>query len=478
MVEVAVSELVKALDPLIMIDGEMLSAAERVRVEHLVAAFSHVCSGCLGKINARPYVIPLKPGATPFACRPYPIPQVHLEATKREIYRLVKLGILFPNNDSEWASPAFVIPKKDGFVRLVCDYRRLNRLLLRSFYPLPVIGNLLRQFRKSKYISSLDIPMSYYARILDEISRRVTAIVFPWGKFVFGCLPMGVSTAPDEFQSIMNMMLGDLDGVWAYLDDVLIPSDTFEEHVDLLRLVFERFEEFGLTIHPRKSKLFTTSTDYLRYRFSTTGIQPLHNKVEAIAKIASPCTRRELWRFFGMVNYYRDMWPRRAAILSPLTALMSPTVPFRWSDEHEAAFARMKTAMMQTVELAFPDYSKPFHVHTDASGYQLGAVISQEGRPIFFWSKKCNDAQKKCPANKRELLSIKLVLQEYKTMLLGHEVHIHTDHLNLTYGTYNNVHMLRWRLEIEEFGPKLHYVKGENNGSLLKTQIASTKFSA
>ncbi|GMF54448.1 unnamed protein product [Phytophthora fragariaefolia] len=123
----------------------------------------------------------------------------------------------------------------------------------------------------------------------------------------------------------------------------------------------------------------------------------------------------------------------------------------------------MKTTVMQTVELAFPDYSKPFHVHTDASGYQLGAVISQAGRPLVFWSKKCNDTQKKYPANKLELLSIKLVLQEYRTMLLGHEVHIHTDHLNLTYGTYNNVHMLRWRLEIEEFGPELHYVKGENN---------------
>lgn len=179
MVEVAVSELVDALDPVMMIDGEMLSPSERVEVEHLVEAFMHVCSGGLGKINAKPYVIPLKPGAKPFACRPYPIPQVHLEATKREINRLVKLGILFPNNDSEWASPAFVIPKKDGSVRLLCDYRRLNRLLLRSFYPLPVIGELLRQFRKSKYVSSLDIPMSYYARILAEISRRLTAIVFP-----------------------------------------------------------------------------------------------------------------------------------------------------------------------------------------------------------------------------------------------------------------------------------------------------------
>ncbi|OWZ13257.1 hypothetical protein PHMEG_00013453 [Phytophthora megakarya] len=124
---------------------------------------------------------------------------------------------------------------------------------------------------------------------------------------------------------------------------------------------------------------------------------------------------------------------------------MTPSVPFPWSDEDVAAFTRMETAMMQTVELAFPDYGKPFHVYTDASGYQLGA--------------KRNDAQTKSPANKLELLSINLVLQRYRTMLLGHEVHIHTDHLNLTYGTYYNVHILA----IEEFGPEVHYVKGENN---------------
>ncbi|KAG2789772.1 hypothetical protein Pcac1_g1301 [Phytophthora cactorum] len=118
---------------------------------------------------------------------------------------------------------------------------------------------------------------------------------------------MGVSTAPDEFQAIMNMMLGDLDGVWAYIDDVLVMSDTFEEHLSSLQQVFEPFQEYGLTIYPRKSKLFTTSTDYLGYRISTTGIHPLHNKVDGIASIASPRTRRELRCFIGMVNYYRDM---------------------------------------------------------------------------------------------------------------------------------------------------------------------------
>ncbi|OWZ13258.1 Pol Polyprotein [Phytophthora megakarya] len=261
MVEIAVSELVEALDPLSMIDGEMLSASERVEVEHLVEAFLHVCSEGLGKIKATPYVIPLKPGAKSFACRPYPIPQVHLEATKRDIYRLVKLGILFSDNTSKLASPTFVIPKKDGSVRLLLPTARDWKLAASA--PQVELRVIARHFYEL---------LRAYSR---EISRRVTTIVFPWGKFVFSCLSMGVRTAPDEFQSTMNMMLGDLDG-----------------HLSLLRRVFERFEEFGLTIHPRKSKLCTPWTDYLGYRISTTGIQPLHSKVEAIAKMASPTTHR------------------------------------------------------------------------------------------------------------------------------------------------------------------------------------------
>ncbi|POM68721.1 Retrotransposon Polyprotein [Phytophthora palmivora] len=275
-------------------------------------------------------------------------PSVHM-TTHQAIYRLVKLDILFPNNDSEWTSPACVIPKKDE-------------------------------------------------SLLPAASDRKPAALVPQVEYVFRCLPMGVSTA----WMSTSMMLGDLDGIWAYLNDVLLMSDSFEEHLELLRRVFKRFEEFSLTIH-----------------------SPLHNKVEAIAKIASPRTRRELRRFIGMVNYYRDIWPRRAAILSLPTALISPSVPFRWSDEHETAFARMKTAMIQTVELAFPDYSKPFHMHTDASGYQLGAVISQDGRPLVFWSKRCNDAQKKYPANTLELLIIKLVCHRGQQFIGFVRIHPH-----------------------------------------------------
>jgi hypothetical protein len=203
--------------------------------------------------------------------------------------------------------------------------------------------------------------------------------------------------------------------------------------------------------------------EYLGYLISVNGIALLPSKADSIQKLAEPRNRRELRRFIGMVNYYRDVIPRRAGILTPLTAMCSPKVTFKWTPMHHEAFEKIKRSLADAVTLAYPDLNLPFEIYTDASKDQLGAVISQRDRPLVFWSKKCNDAQRKYAANKWELLSILLLLREFRTMLMGQRLHVHTDHNNLTCEQYNNVQMLRWRLEIEEFGPTISYIKGANN---------------
>ncbi|KAE9036993.1 hypothetical protein PR003_g17257 [Phytophthora rubi] len=148
--------------------------------------------------------------------------------------------------------------------------------------------------------------MGYYARELAVSSRQPTAIVFPFGKFVFARLPMGVATAP-EFQAVMNRCLGDFDFCWVYLDDLLILPSSFEEHVQHMRIVLQRLHDNGLTIHPIKSKIGATAVKYLGYVISCDGVSPMHSKVDAIQRIVPPQNRRELRRFVGMVNYYRDV---------------------------------------------------------------------------------------------------------------------------------------------------------------------------
>lgn len=447
-----------------LIATRSLSADQMTTIMTLVNKFPDLFSGKLGTFRKEPYVIPLQPDAEPYAGKPFPIPMAYFDATRAEIERLVAFGVLTPDSSSEWAAPAFVIPKKDGTVRLVCDFRQLNKRLRRSYYPVRSVPEMIRSVSKPVYISSFDVPLSYYTRVLAKQNRDATAIVVAGlGKFVFNRLPMGVSTAPDEFQASMDELLGDLPFVRVYLDDILVLSESFEEHMEHLRVVFSRLHEAGLTLHPRKSNICADAVDYLGYRLSKDGIEAIPNKVSAILDIAPPRHRKDLRRFVGMVNYYRDMIPRRAELFSPLTALLSPAKPFTWSPQLQTAFDAVKVALAATVRLAFPESGKPFQVYTDASQLQLGAVIMQHQRPLVFWSKKCNSAQSLYPANRLELLSIVLLLREFRSLLLGQELHLFTDHLNLTYSTFHDVHMMRWRLEIEEFGPTFHYVPEQVN---------------
>ncbi|KAG3135545.1 hypothetical protein PI126_g18200 [Phytophthora idaei] len=447
-----------------LIATRRLSDEQTLTIMTLLDKFPELFSGKLGTFKKEPYVIPLQPDAKPYAGKPFPIPLAYFDATRKEIDRLVAFGVLEPDSLSEWASPAFVIPKKDGTVRLVCDFRQLNRRVRRSYYPVRSVPEMIRSVPKPKFVSAFDVPLSYYTRLLAKRNRDATAIVVAGlGKFVFNRLPMGVSTAPDEFQASMDELLGDLNFVRVYLDDILVISETFEEHMGQLQIVFARLFDAGLTLHPKKSKICADSVDYFGYRLSEEGIELIPNKVTAITAIAPPRHRRDPRRFVGMANYYRDMIPKRAALFSPLTALLSPTKPFTWSSDLQQAFEAVKTALASTVRLAFPESGRPFHVYTDASQLQLGAVIMQHDRPLVFWSKTCNTAQSLYPANRLELLSIVLILREFRSLLLGQELHLFTDHLNLTYATFHDVHMMRWRLEIEEFGPIFHYVPGENN---------------
>jgi hypothetical protein len=157
------------------------------------------------------------------------------------------------------------------------------------------------------------------------------------------------------------------------------------------------------------------------------------------------------------------MWPRRSEILAPVTRLTSKDVPFQWTDIEQQAFDKMKAIVCHKVLLLYPDFNKPFHIHTDASHYQLGAVISQDNHPIAFYSCKLQPAQIRYTTTERELLLIVETLKEFQNILLGQQIVVHTDHQNLTHKNFNTEHVMQWRLIIEDFGPTMKYIKGPKN---------------
>jgi hypothetical protein len=325
---------------------------------------------------------------------------------------------------------------------------------------------MLQKLEQFSYATALDLSMGYYHIPLDKQSQKLCTTILPWGKYSYSKLPMGLSCSPDIFQSIMNEILGDLPYVLVYIDDILIlnnKSETAEDHITKIEHVLERLEKAGFAVNLRKSFFMQQELDYLGYLLTPNGIRPQPKKVEAINRILPPKTKRQLRRFLGMINYYRDMWKKRSHVLAPLTALASNKVKWTWSEPQQKAFEEAKQMVMREVILTYPDFQEPFHIYADASNYQLGAVLMQKGRPLAFYTRKMNKAQTRYTTGEQELLSIVETLKEFQNILMGQRIIVHTDHLNLLYQKMASNRLIRWRMIVEEFGPQFQHIKGEKN---------------
>ncbi len=443
---------------------EQLEQQEQQKFLRLLRKHEHLFDGTLGKWTGTKVKLDLIEGAEPYHARAFPVPRVHMETLKREVERFCEIGVLKRVNRSQWAAPTFLIPKKDGTVRFISDFRELNKRIKRRPYPIPHIQDMLLNLEGFKYATSLDLNMGYYHLELDDDAKELCTIVLPFGKFEYQRTPMGLCNSPDIFQEKMNELFQGLDFVRAYIDDLLcITKGDLDDHLGKLDGILTRLGEAGLKINDKKSFFASGALEYLGYWITRDGIQPMKDKVQAIMNLDEPKTRKELRSFIGIVNYYRDMWIRRSHVLAPLAKLTSKDVKWHWGPQQAAAFAMTKKIIAKDAMLAYPDFSKPFVIHTDASHYQLGGVISQDGKPLAFYSRKLNDAQTRYTTTERELLSIVETLKAYRNILLGYKIVVHTDHKNLVYKTFNTERVMRWRLIIEEFGPELRYIKGEHN---------------
>ncbi|MEM7284214.1 MAG: ribonuclease H family protein [Pseudomonadota bacterium] len=248
------------------------------------------------------------------------------------------------------------------------------------------------------------------------------------------------------------------------MDDIGVFSDSWHEHMETLDRVYTALENNGFTVNPRKCEWAVQQTDFLGHWFTPEGVKPWQRKIDAILALQPPKTLKQLRSFLGMVNYYRDMWPRRSHILSPLTQLTS-TKHFTWGPPQQQAFEQMKALIAADTLLQWPDPHHDFHIETDASDYQLGAVIKQHGRPVAYYSRKLSQAQRNYTTIEKELLSVVETLKEFRPILLGAQIHIHTDHRNITHKLtqFSTQRVLRWRLLLKEYAPTFHYKKGSLN---------------
>jgi hypothetical protein len=409
----------------------------------LLLEYESLFDGTLGDWNRPPISIELKEGATPYHGRPYPIPQIHKATLMKEIDRLVRKGVMKRQSSSQWASPTFIIPKKDMTVRTITDFRELNKRIVRRPYPIPKISTTLQELEGFTYATALDLNMGYYTIRLDPKAVEMFTIIFPWGKYSYLRLPMGYAGSADIFEAEMMDLMEALEYVRAYINDLLvITRGTLEDHLEKLREVLRRLREAGLKVNAAKSFFCTHKIEYLGYQ------------------------------------YYRDMWAKRSEMLAPLSDLVGECgetkttrknkvkkQPWHWDSIHQVAFDNVKTTIAKEVVLAYPDFTKPFDIYTDASTKQLGSVITQDNRPIAFFSRKLSGAQSKYTVTELELLAIVETLKEFYGMLWGQRIIVYTNHKNLTrdgLGLTSN-RVTHWRILLEEYAPEIIYIKGIHN---------------
>lgn len=409
----------------------------------------------------------------PIQCRPFPVPVSLRDTLKNQISDLENAGII-EKTSSRYSFPLILVRKKEeNQWRLVIDYRKLNKITISSTYKLPLISDILNSLRGANYFSTLDANSSFHQIKLREEDKHLTAFSSPYGNFQYKYLSFGMKNSAQIFQELADKILNGLqsENISAYIDDVIVPSQSISDSIRKLRLVFERFRQFGLTLNPKKCKFLQTSIRYLGHIVDKEGLKPLPDNLNSIKCFPVPNTLRKLRRFLGLANYYRDFIPNFSGIVAPLTDLTKYRHKFKWNSLAQSAFDLIKAKLLSDVMLKHPNFEELFYLNTDASSIAVGAALLQKDengilRPISYFSYKLKPHEKKWPAIHLEAYAILLAVRHFKIFLYGRKFTILSDCKSLNYLVKLDSpasKLSRWLLELSNYDFDFKHIKGSEN---------------
>lgn len=411
----------------------------------------------------------------PIYVKPYRQAPTQADEINRQVQKMLQDNIV-QESHSPWNAPVHLVPKKtdasgEQKFRMVIDYRRLNDITVDDKYPLPNINDLFDKLGKSVYFSTIDLASGYHQIEVEEQDRQKTAFSAN-GHFEFLRMPFGLKTAPATFQRTMDNVLRGLQGLhcMVYLDDVIIFSSSLDEHIQKLRLVFDRLRQTNLKVQLDKSEFLQKEVLYLGHIITKDGLKPNDDKIKAVMNFPLPKTTTEIKSFLGLVGYYRRFIPDFAKLTQPLTACLKKRNKIIIDQNYIDAFNKCKELLTHAPLLQYPDYDKPFILTTDASNVALGAVLSQgqvgSDKPVAYASRTLSDTETRYSTIERELLAIIWATKHFRPYLYGRKFYIYTDHRPLAWLNSlkdPNSKLTRWRLRLQDFDFEIIYKNGKQN---------------
>ena len=353
-----------------------LSTEERNDVAELVQEFAHLFPDTPKRTKLVMHDVDVG-NASPCKQHPYQVNPQKLLHLQKEIEYVLENELIEPSN-SEWISPCILVPKPDGSFRFCTDFRKLNAVTKSDSFPIPRFDDYIDKIGHAKFVSKLGLLKGFWQVPLTERAKKLSAFVTPKGLYQYKVMPFGMKNVPATFQRLINQLTRDLDGCEGYIDDIIIYSKTWQQHLECIRSLFNRLTQANLTVNLTKSEFGYPHISFLGHVVGQGEITPVMAKLEAITSFPAPQTKRQVMRFLGMAGYYRKFYRNVSIVTAPLTNLLRKQQPFIWTLACQEACERVKANLLSSPVLTALDFDKQFKLYVDASDVGAGAVLQQE----------------------------------------------------------------------------------------------------